>query len=80
MCPKAFTRKLGVRNPERDWSPATAAIRLKMTERGILGRSERNGGLIGHDGRTSDWASEAANSRERAIWAAKAAIDTDSIG
>jgi hypothetical protein len=40
----------------------------------------RNGGLIEHDGRASEvWVSASCVSRDRALWVAKNAIDTDKI-
>ena len=43
-------------------------------------RVSRKDGLIAHDGRASEvWASASCNSRDRAIWVAKNAIDTDKI-
>jgi hypothetical protein len=40
----------------------------------------RNGGLIEHDGRASEvWVSASCVSRDRALWVAKNAIDTDTI-
>lgn len=40
----------------------------------------RNGGLIEHDGKASEiWVSESCVSRDRALWVAKNAIDTDTI-
>ena len=43
-------------------------------------RVSRKDGLITHDGRVSEiWASASCNSRDRAIWVAKNAIDTDKI-
>ncbi len=43
-------------------------------------RVSREGGLIEHDGRASEvWVSASCNSRDRALWVAKNAIDTDRI-
>lgn len=43
-------------------------------------RVSRKGGLITHDGRISEvWASASCNSRDRALWVAKNAIDSDKI-
>ena len=40
----------------------------------------RDGGLIEHDGRASEiWLSASCVSRDRALWVAKNAIDTDTI-
>lgn len=40
----------------------------------------REGGLIEHDGRASEiWVSASCASRDRALWVAKNAIDTDVI-
>jgi len=40
----------------------------------------RDGGLIEHDGRASEiWVSASCVSRDRALWVAKNAIDTDTI-
>lgn len=40
----------------------------------------RDGGLIEHDGRASEvWVTASCNSRDRAIWVAKNAIDTDRV-
>jgi len=40
----------------------------------------RNGSLIEHDGRKSEvWVSASCVSRDRALWIAKNAIDTDKI-
>jgi hypothetical protein len=40
----------------------------------------REGGLVAHDGRSSEvWVTASCNSRERAIWVAKNAIDTDRV-
>jgi len=38
------------------------------------------GGLVEHDGRASEvWVTASCNSRERAVWVAKNAIDTDRV-
>ena len=43
-------------------------------------RVSRNGGLIEHDGRASEvWVSASCVSRDRALWVAKNAIDTDKV-
>ncbi len=43
-------------------------------------RVTRNGGLIEHEGRASEiWVSASCVSRDRALWVAKNAIDTDKI-
>jgi hypothetical protein len=43
-------------------------------------RVTRSGGLIEHEGRASEiWVSASCVSRERALWVAKNAIDTDKI-
>ncbi len=43
-------------------------------------RVTRDGGLIEHDGRASEiWLSASCVSRDRALWVAKNAIDTDRI-
>lgn len=43
-------------------------------------RVSRNDGLITHEGRVSEvWASASCNSRDRAVWVAKNAIDTDKV-
>jgi hypothetical protein len=43
-------------------------------------RVTREGGLIEHDGHASEvWASASCGSRDRAIWVAKNAIDSDKI-
>lgn len=40
----------------------------------------RDGGLIEHDGRASQvWVSASCSTRDRALWVAKNAIDTDRI-
>lgn len=40
----------------------------------------RDGGLIEHDGRASEvWVTASCNTRDRAIWVAKNAIDTDRV-
>ena len=40
----------------------------------------REGGLIEHDGRASEvWVTASCNSRDRAVWVAKNAIDTDRV-
>ena len=40
----------------------------------------RSGGLIEHDGRASEvWVTASCNSRDRALWVAKNAIDTDRV-
>jgi hypothetical protein len=40
----------------------------------------REGGLIEHDGRASEvWVTASCNSRDRALWVAKNAIDTDRV-
>jgi hypothetical protein len=40
----------------------------------------RDGALIEHDGRASEvWVTASCNSRERAVWVAKNAIDTDRV-
>ncbi len=43
-------------------------------------RVTREGGLIEHDGRASEiWMSASCVSRDKALWVAKNAIDTDTI-
>jgi hypothetical protein len=43
-------------------------------------RVSRDGGLIEHDGRASEiWVSASCVSRDRALWVAKNAIDTDKV-
>jgi len=40
----------------------------------------RNGGLVEHDGRASEiWVSASCVSRDRALWVAKNAIDSDKV-
>ena len=56
--------------------------RIDIVEEGkrFTARVTRDGNLIEHDGRASEvWASASCGSRERAIWVAKNAIDTDII-
>lgn len=56
--------------------------KIRIIQDGIrfLAYVSRDGGLIEHDGRTSEvWASASCGSRDRAIWVAKNAIDTDKI-
>ena len=46
----------------------------------FLAYVSRKGGLIEHDGRSSEvWASASCVTRDRAIWVAKNALDTDKI-
>ena len=55
---------------------------IAITEEGarFTARVSRDGNLIEHDGRSSEvWVSASCNTRERAIWVAKNAIDTDRI-
>lgn len=55
---------------------------ITVTEDGsrFTARVTRPGGLIEHDGRTSEaWAAASCNSSDRAIRTAKAAIDNDRI-
>lgn len=55
---------------------------IGITQEGprFTARVTRNGGLIEHDGRASEvWVSASCNTRDRAVWVAKNAIDTDRI-
>ena len=55
---------------------------IKIAEEGVrfTARVTRDGGLIEHDGRASEvWVSASCNTRDRALWVAKNAIDTDRI-
>jgi len=55
---------------------------IKITREGqrFTASVSRDGSLITHDGRASEvWVSASCNSRDRAIWVAKNAIDTDRI-
>ena len=46
----------------------------------FIARVSRPGGLMEHDGRSSEvWLSASCVSQERALWVAKSAIDTDRI-
>lgn len=55
-------------------------IRIVCGGSRFLAYVSRNGGLIEHDGRSSEvWASASCGTRDRAIWVAKNAIDTDKI-
>jgi hypothetical protein len=55
-------------------------IRISEENKRFTARVTREGGLIEHDGRASEvWASASCGSRDRAIWVAKNAIDTDTI-
>ncbi len=55
---------------------------IRISEEGarFTARVSRDGGLIEHDGRASEvWVTASCNSRERAVWVAKNAIDTDRV-
>lgn len=55
-------------------------IHILEENKRFTARVTRDGGLIEHDGRASEvWASASCGSRDRAIWVAKNAIDTDKI-
>ena len=55
---------------------------INITQEGprFTARVSRDGGLIEHDGRASEvWVTASCNTRDRAIWVAKNAIDTDRV-
>jgi len=55
-------------------------IRIAQEGPRFIAYVSRDGGLIEHDGRASEiWASASCVSRDRAVWVAKNAIDTDKI-
>lgn len=55
-------------------------IRIIEENKRFTAQVTREDGLIEHDGRASEvWASASCGSRDRAIWVAKNAIDTDAI-
>ena len=56
------------------------AIKIIQEDQRFIARVSRDGALITHDGRSSEiWVSASCNTRDRAIWVAKNAIDTDRI-
>ena len=56
------------------------AIHITQEGQRYTARVTRDGGMISHDGRASEmWVSASCNTRDRAIWVAKNAIDTDRI-
>jgi len=56
------------------------AIKIVQEGQRFIAQVSRDGALIMHDGRSSEvWVSASCNSRERATWVAKNAIDTDKI-
>ena len=55
-------------------------IAITESDKRFTARVTREGGMIEHDGRSSEvWASASCGSRDRAIWVAKNAIDQDVI-
>lgn len=55
-------------------------IRIVRDGARFLAHVTRDGALIAHDGRSSEvWASASCGTRDRAVWVAKNAIDTDKI-
>lgn len=55
-------------------------INIVLQDARFVALVSREGQLIEHDGRASEvWASASCTSRDRAIWVAKNAIDTDKI-
>ncbi len=55
---------------------------IAITQEGprFVARISRDGGLVEHDGRASEvWVSATCNSRDRAVWVAKNAIDMDRV-
>jgi hypothetical protein len=56
------------------------AIKIIQEGQRFIAQVSRDGALITHDGRSSEvWVSASCNSRERATWVAKNAIDSDKI-
>jgi hypothetical protein len=75
-----MVRDIGSTNVDDQLTYLEYQIGITQEGQRFTARVTRDGGLIEHDGRASEvWVSASCNTRDRAIWVAKNAIDTDRI-